>query len=369
MESGTNCQQAEAGTDSKCFAAEDLYTLRFGEERSTEIEQVLFGQIDRRGNDAVRYWAQFEHPSAEPDAFKALLRFMSTQKLRTPKGFDWLATELAADEPNLVLHAMTRLQSLYSSIWAECVWLLADASQSDTKFILSDHPVTVYNRACGPRHILCRGTNDPDIRLHGTHTILPLNRDRVLILTNLSWARDPYQQATRLRRNPDFFRDTVFNFFETQTMRHLREEEVRQINFIVKSRAYRHLAAGRPEWLFPEDHVSKSDWATFGGGYLLMPDPRALHHGGEMYLGYQDGTSEGFDSFGRRPWEVDFGSDVDRRGGRDPLFRFQGEFAASSDLLAVGDRSKQAGSRTSETTLSFTSTTWTSERPRPRRRR
>lgn len=58
-----------------------------------------------------------------------------------------------------------------------------------------------------------------------------------------------------------------------------------------------------------------------------MPDPRGLYHGGEIYLGYEDGSSEGFDVYGRRPWEPGFGQDESPKGGRDPLLRFQGEFA------------------------------------------
>lgn len=326
----------------QCFVEEDLYSLRFRGVRSTLIEQLLFGEIDRRGSTAVGWWANFEHPSLDRPSISGLLHFMSAQKLRTPKGLDWLARQVGADDPNLVLQAMVQLRTLYTAIWTECVWQLADASASDTKFIVTDHPVTVYNRSCGPRHELCRGSNDPDIRLHGSHTLFPLGLDRILILTNLSWARNPYQSATRLRPNPAFYRDSVFNIFEVQTHRALAEREVREINFILKSRAYRYIAAGKAEWLHPENYVSKSDWATFGNGHLLMPDPRGLYHGGEMYLGYEDGSSEGFDVYGRRPWEPDFGKDEAPKGGRDPLLRFQGEFARLFGPERRG-RSFQAG--------------------------
>lgn len=326
----------------QCFVEEDLYSLRFRGVRSPLIEQILFGEIDRRGSTAVGWWADFEHPSLDRPSVSGLLHFMSAQKLRTPKGLDWIARQVGAKDPNVVLQAMVELRTLYTAIWAECVWQLADASASDTKFIVSDHPVTVYNRSCGPRHEFCRGSNDPDIRLHGSHTLFPLGPDRILILTNLSWARNPYQSATRMRPNPDFYRDSVFNIFEVQTHRELAEREVREMNFILKSRAYRYIAAGKAEWLYPEEYVSKSDWATFGNGYLLMPDPRGLHHGGEMYLGYDDGSTEGFDAYGRRPWEPDFGKDEASRGGRDPLLRFQGEFARLFGPERRG-RSFQAG--------------------------
>lgn len=311
----------------RCFVEEDLYTLRFRGVRSTEIEQLLFGEIDRRGSTAVAYWASFVHPSLDRSAISGLLHFMSVQKLRTPKGLDWLAKHVGSGDANRVLQTMVQLRTLYAAIWTESVWQLADASASDTKFIVTDHPVTVYNRSCGPRHERCRGSNDPDIRLHASHTLFPLGLERILILTNLSWARNPYQSATMMRPNPAFYRDSVFNIFEVQTHRTLTEDEVRQINFILKSRAYRHIAAGNEEWLYPERYVSKSQWSTYGHGYLLMPDPRGLHHGGELYLGYEDGSSEGFDVYGRRPWEPGFGQDEPPKGGRDPLLRFQGEFA------------------------------------------
>ena len=81
---------------------------------------------------------------------------------------------------------------LFGALWAECIWHVADAGASPTKFIVSDHPVTLYNRECSPFHRQCVGSGDPDIRLNGTHTIFPLSMEKVLILTNRSWATNPY---------------------------------------------------------------------------------------------------------------------------------------------------------------------------------
>lgn len=331
----------------RCFVQDDLYTIRFWDVRSPVIEQLLFGEIDSHGSTAVAYWADFTHPSVDQAAFKWLLHYMSTQKLRTPKGLDWLAREVGAKDSNDVLAALVEFRSLYEAIWAECVWQLADASESETKFIVTDHPVTVYNRTCGPRHAWCRGPNDPDIRLHGSHTVFPLGLDKVLILTNRSWARNPYQSATEMRPNPDFYRDSVFNFFDVQTHRMLNEDEVRQINFILKSRADRYIAAAREEWLHPEQYVSKSDWNQYGHGYLLMPDPRGLHPVAQIMLGYADGSSQAFDDYGRRPWQPGYGEEDNRRGGRDQLHRFQGEFARLFGPVRRG-RSFQGGGLESE---------------------
>jgi hypothetical protein len=73
---------------------------------------------------------------------------------------------------------------------------------------------------------------------------------------------------------------------EVQVGRQLDEDEVRRINFIIKSRAYRFVAAAETEWLYPERHLPKRiKWSKLSDGYLLFPDPRELHHGGEIIIG------------------------------------------------------------------------------------
>jgi Protein of unknown function (DUF4238) len=310
-----------------CFAETDLYTTYFGSAESTEIEKQFFGEIDNNGRRAVSYFADFAHPSVSGTAFKNLMLYMSTQKLRTPKGLGWLGTQARTADRQEALRLMLELRRVHCAIWAECVWLIADASQSDTKFIVSDHPVTVYNRRCGPRSDWCRGYNDPDIHLQATHTIFPLSLDRILLLSNLSWVRNPYQSETKPRPNSNPFRSALFNFSDIQTLRHLNEQEVREINFIIKSRALRYVAAAKAEWLHPEGYVSKSNWATLGNGYLLMPDPRALHLGGEVIIGFNNGSSTMYDEYGRRPWEERYGEEGRNLSEAASLDRFQGEFA------------------------------------------
>ena len=111
---------------------------------------------------------------ADHGKFKAMLHYMSIQKIRTPKGLANLAVITRNNRQNDVLIQMQMLQQIYCAIWTECVWSIADASKSTTKFILSDHPITVYNEGCCPESELCRDDNDPDIRRTGTHTIFPL---------------------------------------------------------------------------------------------------------------------------------------------------------------------------------------------------
>ena len=255
----------------KCFAIDDLYTTRFKGVASRDLERIFFGRVDALGKTAVEFFAGFDHDGVDGDALENLMLFMSTQKLRTPKGLDWLAEQAGARRREDVLQHLTRLQSLYGAIWAECAWQIADASESATKFVVSDHPVTVYNQSCAPGNPhWSKGAKDPDIRLHATHTLFPLSKERLLILTNRSWACNPHLPPLEPRANPNLFRGAMFNFLEIQTDRPLSEEEVLKINCIIKRRAYRYLAAGREEWLFPERHV-KFNWRSVGNEYFSCP--------------------------------------------------------------------------------------------------
>ncbi len=310
-----------------CFAENDLYTRWFGTELSTDIEEKFFGSIDSKGNQAIDYFTELSQITPDYGAFRNMIMYMSTQKLRTPKGLAKLSTQVNTADRQELLNYMVRLRGIYCAVWSECVWQIADASNSETKFIISDHPITVYNRACGPKNKRCRKPNDPHTALQGTHTIFPLSLNKVLILTNLSWVIDPYQSATQLRPNSNPNRDALFSFKDIQIMRQLSEEEVRQINFVIKSRAFKQIAAAKKEWLFPENYVSAKDWNMFGDGYLFMPDPRSIYEGGETYIGYENGSTTGFDQYGRRPWQESFGQNNRRKVSYNTLYRFKGEFA------------------------------------------
>lgn len=181
----------------RCFCQDDLYTTKSGSWLSTEMEEKFFGPVDAFARAALDYFSDFSHPSAEGDLFNRFLLYMSIQKLRTPKGLAYLSNLTRQVEKNRILFELQRLQQLFCAIWTECVWSIADASQSPTKFILSDHPVTVYNQGCFPLSEWCRDNRDPDIWLTGTHTLFPLTLDKILILTNLSWVRYPYGNPTK----------------------------------------------------------------------------------------------------------------------------------------------------------------------------
>ncbi len=312
------------------FLPKTTYIRRVGGSvLNVDIERFFFGKLDNSAPRAVDFFAKYVDLNSDGKAFEALMRYMSVQKLRTPKGLGLLAAWTRSGNANLTLLSLQKFQELFCGIWTESVWQIADASDSPTKFIISDHPVTVYNRACPPLSKWCVGVNDPDIRMHASHTYFPLSLNKVLILTNLSWVRNPFQNELKVRPNPQFFRPggSMFSFLGIQVGRKLTEDEVLQINYITKRRAFRYIAAAEREWLYPEKRVSTDHWKKLGDGLLLMPEPRLIVMGGETMMRDTSGRVEAFSEYGHKPWQKGFKDEErDRRDG-DALYRFQAEWA------------------------------------------
>ena len=74
-----------------CFAQDDLYTLVFGSRATDVIEKRFFGDIDSNGATAVAFFSDYKVSDEAGDAYNNLMQYMDAQKLRTPKGLDWLA--------------------------------------------------------------------------------------------------------------------------------------------------------------------------------------------------------------------------------------------------------------------------------------
>lgn len=311
-----------------CFAEANLYTTNWLGTANNDIEKHFFGEIDTRARAAVKFFTNYEIKDGLHDAFRDLVRYMSVQKLRTPKGLSYLEKIFPARDRNQLLLHLQRYENLHCAIWTDAVWQIADASESPTKFILNDHPVTIYNRACFPASKYCRNFMDPDIRHVGSHTLFPLSYNKILILTNLAWVRDPYQNELRFGPNEKLFHTTIFNGTDIQQGRKLSELEVRQINYVLKKRAYRYVASPVKDWLYPETHLPSTHWSRFGGGFLFMPEPRGIHMGGETFVGYKDGRSEAWNEYGQRPWEKDYQNQKRFNRESATLTRFQDEFAA-----------------------------------------
>ena len=310
-----------------CFCEIDLYTTKGKGWISTEIEEKFFGPVDASARSSMDYFSDFTHPSADGEELQNLIKYLSIQKLRTPKGMAFLSRIVNSKNKNHILLQLQRLRNIYCAIWTECIWCVLDSSQSDTKFIISDHPVTVYNQGCFPASRWCKGPLDPDIWMTGTHTLFPLSPDKILVLTNLSWARYPYGNPRKDRPHPELFRDAMFNFQSIQVGRLLSENEVIKINYIIKNRAYRYIASGNKDWLYPEKQLGRVSWDTFGREYLLMPDPRSMGFTGGIVIGFSGGGGDAFDPYGRRPWQDGYEGDKHNEREWETFHAFQGEYA------------------------------------------
>ena len=111
------------------------------------------------------------------------------------------------------------------------------------------------------------------------------------------------------------------------TGRELNEVEINQINFIIKKRAYRYVAAAEEAWLYPERNIPSEHWRKLDDRYLLMPDPRSVTVSEEIIIGYDNRRADSFDSYGRRPGQAGFKDESLAERERKTHYAFQGEYA------------------------------------------
>lgn len=283
-------------TPAQRFYGEHLYSTFFGEEVNDDVERKLFGLIDNNGSKAIRAFltddqTQWHH------SFKDLLTYLDAQKLRTPKGLDWIRSKYPELNQSQLMTEMQALRSMHCTLWAEGIRELVSAEDSNVKFILSDHPITVYNYACPPDTELCAYPNDPDIALKGSQTIFPLDKNRCLILTNLEYAQDPQNaNPLELRTNATRLRKSMVMTIDFINTRKLTVDEVTKINHIIKCSAQSSVAAGKEDWLYPERGIS-CEWAELR--HVLLPPQERVHFGREIYAKFDDGTVHYQDAFGR----------------------------------------------------------------------
>ena len=282
---------------SKSFVQRDLYTTFFGGIVNDEIERMLFGKIDANGAQAVKAFVG-TIPTEWHKHFREFFDYIDAQKIRTPKGLSWLEAHYPELTQHELMLEMQAIRQLHCKLWTEGVREIVSAENSSAKFIATDHPVTVYNYAHPPASEKCQFPFDPSIKMAGTQTLFALDKDHLLILTHYDFAKNPEKQnPNEERTNARLIGDSLTRTDAIIRGRMLREEDVLAINFVLKSRASRYVAAGRKDLLYPESHVSLP-WDEIR--YLLLPPKGELwDFGGEIFVGYEDGTTHYQDAYGR----------------------------------------------------------------------
>ena len=282
---------------SQCFYQTDLYTTFFGSYVNDEVECFLFGDIDTKGSRAIRAFIGNDYAEWH-ECFEDFFAYIDAQKIRTPKGLQWIREHYPQLDQLALMIEMQAIRTMNCTLWAEGVREIVSAKNSATKFIVSDHPVTLYNSACPPENAACTYPNDPSIAMKGTQTVFPLDKDHCLILTNYEYAKAPdTENPTEKRTNARNFRNSLVRIDSFIRSRELSEEDVTKINYLLKSRARRFIGAAKEEWLYPEREITPT-WAEIGK-VLLPPENELWGFGGEMYVGYNDGSSHYQDAFGR----------------------------------------------------------------------
>jgi hypothetical protein len=249
-------------------------------------------------------------PSVDEDAsewhrhFTTFFEYLDIQKIRTPKGLDWLSAQYPRLTQNDLMFEMQGIRMMHCTIWTEGVREIVSAQDADVKFIVSDHPVTLYNYAVPPDATGSGSPNEPSIALKGSQTIFPLNRDFCLILTNLEYAQDHSASPLEKRAFAGNYRNSMVRTDAFIRSRKLTSEQVIRVNRVLKARARRYIAAGKEEWLYPETS-SVELWADLRG-VLLPPKNDLWHFGGEMYARFESGEVYYQDAFGRTGKEREF---------------------------------------------------------------
>jgi len=284
------------------FYEKDLYTTKYFEHENDDIERYLFGKIDTDGAAAIPAmaspdWMKLIHPH-----IVNYFEYMDAQRLRTPKGLNWLIQETKPKDYNDLLMKMQEVRRMHCTMWAEASMEIVSANESDVKFIVSDSPVTFYNSVFYPGNIKCKFPADPEIYLKGTRTIFPLDMNHCAILTNVEYARNPGKlKASKPRTNPRYFDETIIKYDDIIRERELDTQQVLSINYILKSRATKYIAAANEDWLFPEKHLKKNDWGSFDK-IFISNSTKLFGRDKEIFIGGKGGKLIATqDEFGRKP--------------------------------------------------------------------
>lgn len=288
---------------SRAFCQQDLYSTFFGNSVNDEIERKLFGDIDTRGAHAIRAFLGADVTEWH-NQFSTLFQYLDIQKIRTPKGLDWLRAQYPHLTQNELMLEMQGIRMMHCTIWAECVREIVSAEDANVKFLVSDHPVTIYNHAMPPNAMVSRYPNEPSIALKGSQTIFPLNRNFCLILTNLEYAEDHSAKPLEKRTFAGNYRQSVVRTDAFIRTRKLTSDDVIRINRVIKARAKRYIAAGNAEWLYPETSSIES-WKDIRRVFL-PPDKDLFRFWGEVYIGYEGDKFHYQDAFGRTEKEREF---------------------------------------------------------------
>ena len=286
----------------KFFYQTDLYTTSYFGVENDDIERYLFGNIDSKGALALAALSDKEWMAKIHGHVINLYEYIDAQRLRTPKGLNWITKKCNPKDHNELLMKMQRVRKMHCTMWAEASLEIVSAKNSSVKFIVSDNPVTFYNSQIYPGSLDCKFPSDPSLALQGTRTIFPIDSDHCIIITHKQYARKPGKfKARKHRINARYFDSTLINYHDFINERSFSEKMVATVNFILKSRADRYIASSNPEWLYPEKFLKNTDWSSFVK-IFISKSSKLFGENVEIFLGGKNGELIATqDEYGRKP--------------------------------------------------------------------
>jgi len=256
------------------------------------------GGFGFRGHDQIPSY--YGHPSERQD----LLLFLNAQRERTPRGIAQIKQFLAkrgriGPPNNLIMMYFQRRRQLNCTVWAEGMWEIFSAKESQTKFLLSDDPVTLYNCDCYPASQACTFPNDPDPFWCGTRMLYPLSPTSLLVITHNEHADDPRRSKARAnRRNARSHDQAILSYTDIINERELSEEQVHQVNFVLKARATRYVASNSREDLYPERATGVPRWCDIDR--IFYTRFKSFRTKSTLMVSYEDGSLMHSNAFGER---------------------------------------------------------------------
>lgn len=230
-----------------CFEGDFFYASDYYDEKDF-LEKKFFGPIDSVGAEALEYMLS-ENKCILPnkEVGMSLLKYISAQKFRTPKGLELIKKSVPGNmsRENL-LEALQQVHENMAITLAESVIEILDASSCKTKFIVSDAPVVEWNHYASQ-------VNVDLYLLKGTRVVFPISKNYCLISTPRELADEKLSKRDHLepRINARKYGTTIFDIRKLQNSRSINDGEVRVINKLIKEHALRYVAGGEKDYLFP----------------------------------------------------------------------------------------------------------------------
>lgn len=287
----------------KRFCENDLYMLEYKNSQSDVLEKKLFGRIDEIGANSIKQILSTNNVLMPGEVWNDFLEYLDAQLSRTPRALKFF-NSYNVQVPNASLVFMQCVRNIHMAMWADAVWEIFDATDSDIDFLLSDNPVTLYNRAIYPKSKEGQTGLELNFTEIGTQTIFPLNRKQLFVATHIQFARNPKYNPRQQILNPRVSGPGLISMFDIIRCRKMTDTDVIKVNFIIKNRADKYICASNKEFLYPEKMNKRIDWNNIGKNDFLLPDPRDLSFSTQWVIGNDDGFVCGGNEYGQ-PFDND----------------------------------------------------------------